>query len=169
MARSFPKDWFNLPQDMLADFGAMMFLAALSKTHNAHSLGQNFYGFETPLRLKQYYIFRNRDGYPRGFVTFAGLSPDAEMRFAVEQTALKPEDWCSGSSFWIVDFIMPFGQTQKVVDKLKSDLPYNRVRTNRLASDMTTARIVEWFRRDDQSVGLKTYRKGDFAALLGAA
>jgi len=169
MKGSFPKDWFNLSQDVLADFGAIMFLAALSPTHRSHTLAQNFYGFETPLRLKQYTIFRDAGGYPRGFATFAGLSPEAELRYAVEQTALKPEDWTSGASFWIIDFVMPFGQAPQVIEKLKSDLPYERVRTNRLASDLTTPRIVEWFRRPDRSVGLKVYRRGDFAALLGAA
>lgn len=169
MKRSFPKDWFNLSQDVLADFGAIMFLASLSQTHRTHTLAQNFYGFETPLRLKQYNIFRDAEGYPRGFATFAGLSAEAELRYAVEQTPLKPEDWTSGSSFWIIDFVMPFGQAPQVIEKLKSDLPYKRVRTNRLPSDLGKPRIVEWFRREDQSVGLKVYRKGDFAALLGAA
>lgn len=146
-----------------------MFLASLSQVHRKHSLAQVFYGFETPLRLKQYHVFRTADGYPRGFATFAGLSPDAELRYAVEEKALKPEDWSSGQTFWIIDFVMPFGQTSQVVEKLKKDLPYDRVRTNRMAGDMNTPRIVEWFRRADKSVGLKVYRKGDFAALLGAA
>ncbi|MEM7073471.1 MAG: toxin-activating lysine-acyltransferase [Pseudomonadota bacterium] len=169
MAKSYPNDWFDLPQEVLADFGAMMFLASLSPTHRAHTLAQNFYGFETPLRLKHYHIFRSAEGYPRGFATFAGLSPEAERRYAVDDIALAPEDWTSGTSFWIVDFVMPFGQTAQVVEKLKSDLPYDRVRTNRLAGDLKTPRIVEWFRRQDRSVGLKIYRKGDFATLLGAA
>lgn len=169
MTRSFPKDWFNLPQEVLADFGAIMFLAALSPVHRKHTLAQNFYGFETPLRLKQYNIFRDIEGYPRGFATFAGLSREAELRYAVEQTALRPKDWTSGPSFWIIDFVMPFGQASQVIEKLKSDLPHRRVRTNRLPSDPGKPRIVEWFRRADDSVGLKVYRKGDFAALLGAA
>lgn len=169
MNPSFPKDWFNLSPSVLADFGAMMFLASLSATHRTHSLAQNFYGLETPLRLKQYAIFRDADGHPRGFATFAGLSPEAERRYAVEQSALRPEDWTSGSSFWIVDFVMPFGQATQVVEKLKTDLPHERVRTNRLASDLNTPRIVEWFRKPDSRIGVKIYRKKDFAALLEAA
>lgn len=147
----------------------MMFLASLSHVHRQNTLAQNFYGFETPLRLKQYNIFRDAGGYPRGFATFAGLSPDAERRYAVDQTPLKPEDWTSGPSFWIIDFVMPFGQAPQVIEKLKSDLPYKRVRTNRLPSDLGKPRIVEWFRREDDSVGLKVYRKADFADVLGAA
>ena len=168
MNRSYPKDWFNLPQEMLADFGSIMFLASLSPIHRKHTLAQSFYGFETPLRLKQYNIFRDAGGYPRGFATFAGLSTEAEMRYAVDQKPLRPEDWTSGPSFWIIDFVMPFGQAPQVIEKLKSDLPHKRVRTNRLPSDLNTPRIVEWFRRADDSVGLKVYRKRDFAALLGA-
>lgn len=165
--KSFPKDWFNLPQDVLADLGTMFFLSSFSPEHRRHTLGQVFYGFETPLRLKQYHIFRDSDRYPRGFTTFAGLSPEAERKHAIEHEHLAPEDWTSGNSFWLIDFVMPFGQTAQVVEKLKSDLPYNRVRTNRIVGDMQTPRIVEWYRKENRSVGIKLYRPADFDRLLG--
>ncbi len=165
-AKSFPKDWFNLSEKTLADFGAMVFLASLSAEHRKHSLAQVFYGFETPLRLKQYYIFRDKEGYPRGFTTFAGLSAQAELKYAIRKEALAPEDWTSGKSFWLIDFVMPFGQTEQVVEKLKSDLPHSRVRTNRLVGDLQTPRIVEWFRREDRSVGIKLYRPDEFEAQI---
>jgi hemolysin-activating ACP:hemolysin acyltransferase len=163
---SFPKDWFNLPRETLADMGAIFFLAALSPEHRKHTLAQVFYGFETPIRLKQYHIFRDKAGYPRGFTTFAGLSPDVERAYAIDRTPLRPEDWTSGPSFWLIDFVMPFGQTAAVVEKLKSDLPYDRVRTNRIVGDMKTHRIVEWFRREDRSVGVKLYRPAEFGAQI---
>jgi len=165
--KSFPNDWFNLPKDVLADLGAMFFLSSFSPEHRKHSLGQVFYGFETPLRLKQYHIFRDREGYPRGFTTFAGLSLQVERKYAIDQEPLAPEDWTSGKSFWLIDFIMPFGQTAQVVKKLKSDLPYDRVRTNRIVGDMQTPRIAEWYRRNDRTVGIKLYRPDEFERLSG--
>ncbi|MEP5375926.1 MAG: hypothetical protein ABJQ14_09070, partial [Hyphomicrobiales bacterium] len=70
-------------------------------------------------------------------------------------------------SFWLIDFVMPFGQTAQVVKKLQADLTYDRVRTNRIVGDQHTPRIVEWFRREDRSVGVKAYRKHEFEVLLG--
>lgn len=169
MEQKFPDDWFDLPADVLADWGAIFFLASLSPHHRGYTLGQIFYGFETPLRLKQYYIFRDKKGFARGFTTFAGLSPEAERKFAIEKKPLDPKDWTSGSSFWLIDFVMPFGQTPQAVEKLKSDLPYKRVRTNRIVGDLNTPRIVEWFRRDDTSVGLNMYKPKQFEKVLEQA
>ncbi len=168
MKREFPDDWFDLPKDVLADWGAVFFLASLSKEHRKHTLGQVFYAVEAPLRLKQYHIFRDANGYPRGFTTFAGLSPEVERKFAIDREPLAPEDWTSGVSFWLIDFVLPFGQTAQVVKQLQSELPYNRVRTNRIVGDRQTPRIVEWFRKEDRSVGVKLYRKEEFEVALGA-
>lgn len=164
----FPKDWFNLTERQMADFGAMFFLAALMPYYTGRTLAQVFYAFETPLRLGQYYIFRDANGFPRGFTTFAGMSVDAERRYTIDETPLKPEDWTSGDSFWLVDFVMPFGQVRQVVEKLKAELPHPRVRANRIVGDMSTARIVEWTRAEDESVTVRIHRKSDFEKLLGA-
>ncbi|NNK77543.1 MAG: hypothetical protein HKP40_02405 [Litoreibacter sp.] len=53
----FPDDWFDLPEDVLADFGAMVYLASLTKLHQKHILKQAMGVFEPPLRLGQYRIF----------------------------------------------------------------------------------------------------------------
>ncbi len=165
MEKSFPKDWFDLSGEKYADFGALFYLAALTKTHRNRSLAQVLYAFETPLRLGQYHIFR-QNGFPRGFVTFAGLSPEAEYRYAVKEEPLRDVDFASGSSFWIIDMVAPFGQTRKIVDMLKRDIPHPRVRTNRLSSDLSTKRIVEWTRDDQQQVHMRLYRDAEFARTL---
>ncbi|WP_254436598.1 toxin-activating lysine-acyltransferase [Ruegeria arenilitoris] len=98
MSRKFPKDWFDISPEKYADFGALFYLAGLTKTHQQRSLAQVLYAFETPLRLGQYHIFR-QNGFPRGFVTFAGLSPEAEYQYAVQEKPLMDTDFTSGSSF----------------------------------------------------------------------
>lgn len=165
MQKPFPEDWFDLSPEKYADFGALFYLAALTKTHRSRSLAQVLHAFETPLRLGQYHIFR-QNGFPRGFVTFAGLSPDAELRYAVQDQPLTDADFTSGTSFWIVDMVAPFGQTRKIVEMLKRDIPHSRVRTNRLSGDMSTKRIVEWTRDDRQQVHMRLYRESEFSRLL---
>ncbi|WP_170414717.1 toxin-activating lysine-acyltransferase [Ruegeria atlantica] len=165
MSKAFPNDWFDIPSEKYADFGAMFYLASLTKTHRARTLGQVLYAFETPFRLNQYHIFR-QNGFPRGFVTFAGLSPDAERRYAIQEKPLKDTDFASGTSFWIVDLVAPFGQTNQIVDILKKEIPHPRVRTNRMDSDLTRNRIVEWTRDDAGDVHMKLYRKKEFREVL---
>ena len=143
----------------------MFYLAGLTKTHQKRSLAQVLYAFETPFRLGQYHIFR-QNGFPRGFVTFAGLSPDAEHRFAVKEEPLTDKDFTSGSSFWIVDLVAPFGQTRQMVDILKQEIPHSRVRTNRMDSDLNNKRIVEWTRDDHGNVHMGLYRKMQFERKL---
>ncbi|MEX0307896.1 MAG: toxin-activating lysine-acyltransferase [Ruegeria sp.] len=166
MQKSFPKDWFDLSPEKYGDFGVLFYLAALTKTHRDRKLSQVLYAFETPLRLGQYHIFR-QNGFPRGFVTFAGLSPEAEYRYAVQEQPLNDIDFTSGSSFWIIDMVAPFGQTNQIVEALKRDIPHPRVRTNRMDSDLTRNRIVEWTRDDTGDVHMRLYRKKEFAQMLG--
>ncbi|MEX0278337.1 MAG: toxin-activating lysine-acyltransferase [Ruegeria sp.] len=165
MKKPFPKDWFDLPPEKYADFGVLFYLASLTKTHRSRTLGQVLYAFETPLRLGQYHIFR-QNGFPRGFVTFAGLSPEAEHRYAVQEKPLKEADFTCGSSFWIIDLVAPFGQTNQIVEILKTEIPHPRVRTNRMDSDLTRNRIVEWTRDDAGEVHMRLYRKKEFAQAL---
>lgn len=162
---SLPPDWFDITPQAYSDLGAMLYLAGLTDTHRIRSLSQAIYAFETPWRLGQYHIFR-QNGYPRGFVTFAGLSPEAEKRFAVEGEALTDMDFTSGTSFWIVDLVAPFGQIRQIVDILKRDIPHDRVRTNRMENDLSRPRILEWTRQEGGKVQIKIHRKQDFARML---
>lgn len=165
VSKTFPKGWFDLSPETYADFGAMLYLSALTSPHNTRTLAQGVYTFETPLRLGQYHIFR-QNGFPRGFVTFAGLSSEAERRFAIEGQALTDRDYRSGPSFWIVDLVAPFGQIRQIVDILKRDIPHQRVRTNRMDSDLTRERIVEWRRDREGAVKMRLYKKPVFERLL---
>lgn len=165
MKKRYPKGWFDISPEAYADLGAMLYLSGLTKTHNKRSLTQAIYAFETPLRLRQYHIFR-QNGFPRGFVTFAGLSHEVERKYAIEGQPLTDKDFASGKSFWIVDMVAPFGQIRQIVDILKREIPHERVRTNRMDSDLTRERIVEWNRTEDGSVHMHLYKKPAFARLL---
>ncbi len=88
----FPDDWFDLPPAVLADFGAMCYLAALTRYHNRRSLQDILRDFEPALRLGQYRIFY-AGGFPRAFITWAGLSAAAEYQLAVDHVALEPHEW----------------------------------------------------------------------------
>lgn len=169
-AQSFPKDWFDLSDAVLSDFGSMVYLSGLTRHHRQQSLANIMSTLEPPLRLGQYRIIRS-DGYPRAFLTWAGLGSVQERRFSIEHKALHPEDWNSGPSVWLVDFVSPFGHIEKIVPLLTGNTELQRLRTlwhNRAGSRY---RVVEWTRpAPEAKIVVRSYGVGQFArVLLGRA
>lgn len=167
--QDFPDDWFDLPQATLADYGAMMFLAGLTSHHRAQSLAQVMHYLEPPLRLGQYRIFRTGE-HPRAFITWAGLSPDVERSFAVEHLPLAQEQWNSGSSVWLVDFVAPFGHIDQIVPLLAANPSVTSVRTLWHNRTGERYRIVEWRRpKGTDAIMVSSYGVRQFAAMLDGA
>ncbi len=161
----YPTGWFDLSPEKYADLGTMLYLSSLTATHRQRSLAQSVYVYETPLRLGQYQIFR-QNGFPRGFVTFGGLSPESEYRLGIQGEHLRDSDFTSGSSFWILDPVAPFGQLRQIINILKRDIPHSRVRANRMDSDLATPRVVEWTKDEQDKIHMRVYRRNQFLRAL---
>ncbi len=162
----FPDDWFDLPPDVLADYGAVFFLTALTRYHRRRSLEEVFVTMEPALRLGQYKIFQS-GGYPRAFVTWAGLAPDVEKKFSVDHIGLEPHEWNSGTSTWLVDLIAPFGQIDQIVALLGKNHQTNRVRTLHHNADGSRYRVVEWARaRVEDPYCVRSFGHGQFRDIL---
>ena len=165
---AFPPDWFDLPPDVLADFGAMLFLASLTQYHRKRALADLFASLEPALRLGQYRIFYS-DGFARAAITWAGLSPAAEQKFAVDHHPLDPQDWNSGSAIWLVDFLAPFGHVDQIIPLLTQNPDVTTVRTLHHAMDGQRYRIVEWRRPSaDDPVHVHSYGVNHFRKVLMA-
>ncbi len=161
-----PKGWFDLPADVLADFGAMMYLASLNPYHRELNFAGVAALLEPPLRLQQYRVFRS-DGFPRAFITWAGLDAGAERRLAVDHLPLQPEDWNRGHSTWLIDFVAPFGHIDQIVPLLTRNPAETCVRTLWHNKQGTRYRIVEWSRPQPAAeVEVRSYGVGQFARLL---
>jgi hemolysin-activating ACP:hemolysin acyltransferase len=162
----FPADWFDIPHDSLADFGAMMFLASLTTYHRDKPLARALHYLEPPLRLNQYKMFKS-NGFPRAFITWAGLSPAAEMAFAVDHQPLQSQDWTSGGSVWLIDFVAPFGHVDQIVPMLTQNPDLTRVRTLWHNPTGERYRIVEWSRPPGETaVAVKSYGQNQFRDIL---
>jgi len=165
-AQPFPDDWFDLPETLLADLGAMVFLAGLGRHHRPQSLASVMAQFEPPLRLGQYRLFRS-NGFPRAFITWAGLAPAQERRFAIDHLPLHPQDWNSGPSVWLVDFVAPFGHIDQIVPLLTANPSLPHVRTLWHNRDGSRYRVVEWSRPAPEApVAVRSYGAGQFARRL---
>lgn len=168
-ARAFPDDWFDLPAEAMADLGAMFYLASLIGHHRARPLAAAAAGFEPALRLGQYHIFRS-NGFARAFVTWAGLDAARERAFALDHRPLSPEDWNSGPSVWLVDFVAPFGHFDEIVPRLTENPTLTRLRTLWHDPSGEGYRIIEWTRPDPQAeVRQKSWTPAAFARRLAEA
>ncbi|EBA05043.1 putative toxin-activating protein [Rhodobacteraceae bacterium HTCC2150] len=162
----FPNDWFDFPPNIMADFGAMYFLASLSKFNRDRSLAQITNQLESPLRLGQYKIFRS-NGCPRAFITWAGLDKEAERQFAIDHQPLNPFQWNSGRSTWLIDFVAPFGHIDQMIPQMTRNNDINRLRTLWHNKKGTRARVVEWWRPfEGGHILVKSYGMGQFSNLL---
>ena len=130
-------------EDALRNLGDLMFLAARSDRHRRMSVAQLQAVLEPPVALDQCRIFRF-DGVPRGAMTWARMSRDAEQRL-VGGHAIRDGDWQSGDRLWIVDLIAPYkGMTASILRWVMQ--PGNFAQTDfyfrRISGDRDTRRIV---------------------------
>lgn len=86
--------------------GEFLFLAMRSNLYQGLPLAKFREAFEPAIDNKQFQIFRFQE-VPRGLLTWARLTADAERRF-VSGEGLSAADWCAGDRFWIVDLIAPY-------------------------------------------------------------
>lgn len=162
----FPADWFDISHDRLADFGAMTFLASLTTYHREKPLARALHYLEPPLRLGQYKLFRS-NGFPRAFITWAGLSREAELAFAVEHRPLASQDWTSGSSVWLIDFAAPFGHFAQMLPLLTQNRELRRVRALWHNAAGEKYRIVQWSRETAEgAISVRSYGVNQFHRLL---
>ncbi len=162
----FPDGWFDIPERQLADLGAMYFLTSMSPFHRGRSIAESIAALEPPLRLGQYRLFRSQ-GHPRAFMTWAGLDDAAEWQFAVDHQPLRPEQWNTGSSKWVIDLIAPFGHIDQVLRMLSKTEQTNRVRTLWHNRKGTRARVIEWARDTlDGDLQVSSYGQHQFARRL---
>ncbi len=167
MARHYPKDWFDLSQQKLADFGSMWFLAGLVQKYNQYKVAELMQLIEPPLRLGQYKIFTSK-GYPRAFITWASLNEENQIKFALEESYFGADQWASGENIWLVDLVAPFGHGPDVQKEIIANMTNDEmktiqmVRARRKPSEDKPTRISQWKRGNDGEVKFRSFTKEQF-------
>ena len=69
---------------------------------------------------KQILFFFDNTDTPIGYVTWAHLAPDSELRLLQDPSfLLHTSEWNEGGKTWIVDFCFPLGGTAEAIKHLK--------------------------------------------------
>lgn len=109
-----------------------------------------------PIKHRQFRLF-HEGNIPIAFISWALLSPEAEQRYLDDPYSLEPEDWMSGKSIYLVDFVTSKNTMRKISPYLRRDplISAGPVRGMRKRNDIRT--IIEIF-ADDRGNHVKASR-----------
>lgn len=96
-----------------------------------------------PLVLEQCKLYLRSDA-PTGFVSWARLSPEVAKRYRSYPHQLAASDWRTGEDIWLVDFLVPFGGAQDVLQDLRSTVFAGKAVHQLAPQDDAEARVVTW-------------------------
>lgn len=80
-----------------------------------------------PVILDQCRLY-TRNNIPFAFFTWAMVSDAVDQRLRSGTPRIAPHEWQSGEHLWLVDVVVPFGQTEQMIDELrKTQFPERQV------------------------------------------
>lgn len=123
-------------------FGEVAWLFTQSELHRDWPISSLLRWVIPAISLQQYRIY-HQDGAPKGYISWAKLSPDVEREYALCPESLQPKDWNSGDRYWLVDFISPLGHTKEIIKDIKHNIfPDTQGRAIRLYKGKPETRIA---------------------------
>lgn len=114
------KEKANIPPHITMEsaLGAAVLLATKAPTHK-YLFAHDFEWLVVPaIATKQFSLFRNKQGEPIAFVSWAKVNEDVENRLQSGIMRLSPADWNCGEKTYIIDIISPFTPTTNILKQL---------------------------------------------------
>ncbi|QIQ22033.1 toxin-activating lysine-acyltransferase [Zophobihabitans entericus] len=77
-----------------------------------------------PAIKRQQFILIIKDNKPVCYMSWANMSEETEQKYLQDKSALSltESDWYSGTRMWAIDWISPFGETQKLASFVLKDI-----------------------------------------------
>jgi cytolysin-activating lysine-acyltransferase len=95
-----------------------------------------------PILLQQFRMFYAKDK-PIGVILWAYVNDEVAERLTAGTTRMRPQDWKSGDTLWVVDVIAPFGGTDEMLKDLKAKVfPAREVRFRAVEGGKGVARVM---------------------------
>ncbi len=104
----------------LPAMGPILMLYMQSSHRRHHFISDLEWLLLPPLVNKQCKLYM-KDKYPISFASWAFLSEAAEKRLFENGGRLRPDDWNSGNSLWIVDIVAPFGGIENMLEDIRKN------------------------------------------------
>lgn len=137
--------------------GKLSWLWMNSKLHADWSTRLMMRNLIPPVSLGQFEILE-KDGLPVAYVSWAFLSPEAELRYINSPSQIKLEDWTSGDRMWFIDYVSPFSvrHTVELKSILRDRFDHRFARSLRVTPGSEKARVVTYFGKEVEEGWRKT-------------
>lgn len=120
-------------------FGEITWLMTQSPIYRHFTIADLEWLVMPAILLRQFRMFYHEDK-PVGVVLYAFLSEEAEKRIEAGAPTMRPNDWKSGESLWIIEAIAPFGGASEMVDDLKKgQFPDREIKFRKIVSGTSPA------------------------------
>ncbi len=129
-------------QTMAGVLGEVVWLMHKSPSHRQVLIAELDWLVMQPILLNQYRIY-HKEGKPVGVVFWASVDDDTAQRLGQGKAKLRNHEWKSGSNYWIVDVLAPFGNAQYFVDEMANSLFSGKVFSYLQTAADGTQKIVE--------------------------
>lgn len=96
---------------------------------------------------KQIMVFFDYFGNPKGYIIWANIAPDSELRLLNDPNFILHEsEWDEGNSTWILDCCFPFGEAAHAIPEIRiffKTQEITKVRWARRNIDYSIKKVVE--------------------------
>jgi cytolysin-activating lysine-acyltransferase len=98
-----------------------------------------------PILLEQVEVVE-RNGMPVAYCSWARLDQDAELRYVMNPSAMRVEDWDCGDRLWFADWVAPFAAADSwtLRRRMLKRFPDQVARAIRVKRERKTARVMEF-------------------------
>ena len=103
-----------------------------------------------PILLNQIFFFRPNGGAVTGYVTWAFLTEEAELRLKTDpHFRLRLSEWNEGERLWIMDFLLNEGNPSVIIRTMLKGFfsSHSQAFSVRRSLDGSVRRITNWRRR----------------------
>lgn len=97
-----------LNQSLYERCGKMFWLWSNSGMHRSWDVATQTKHILPAAALDQCAFLEDKSGAVQGYCSWAFLSEEAEARYVLNPSSLRPEDWTGGDRVWFIDWIAPF-------------------------------------------------------------
>ena len=127
---------------MSAVLGEIVWLMSQSPLHKQFFISDLEWFVMTPALLQQFRLYYDQQK-PIGVVLWASVSDEVAERLAQGTTKLRPQDWKSGDTLWVVEVIAPFGGAEEMVKDLKEKVfPEREIRFLAMTNGKQEIRVL---------------------------
>lgn len=113
-----------------------------------------------PAIQRNQYVLLISDGLPVAFCSWANLSLENEVKYINDVTSLVSEDWDSGDRKWFIDWIAPFGDTDKLYKHMRETFPNDLFRAIKIDPKSKVGKVTEFHGgKIDKKLAKKIFRQ----------